>query len=400
MVSLPDLHKQLPEASLPPSLGGSLLPSRIVTATAGASAQESQVKAMNRRLPRAPPRNRTPVRQSSLSELTMNTVVSCDQQENGDTPQHQTGAVNRIKDLFEQKQEGVAPVRRMAPDQEKHNRHHTPASTGPPRSHPPLKPSVGGAGIENTTSSKQKALPPPPPTRDKPAVSNRTPLSRSAERNEERFGGLFSGRRRSADGKMFTKVTGKVELEERKSVPGESERRLSPTKTPFFGRGLGTHVAEETSSVKKTEDSSKKSSRFKVPFSVLTKPGREGSPPPAAVKSVPNTTPLLPPQSSSGADDGYETVEFKPLQPSPHHTASSLSAAPSQRPAHFKLLPNTPSTSSTSSTSCRQKPKQASVCQDTAPAESKPLPSVPSQPRAPPRRQYENVFIKQRPQGK
>ena len=47
MVGLQDLQKHLPDSTLPPSLGGSLLPSRAVTATAGAQALESPVRTTN-----------------------------------------------------------------------------------------------------------------------------------------------------------------------------------------------------------------------------------------------------------------------------------------------------------------------------------------------------------------
>ena len=131
MVGLQDLQKHLPDSTLPPSLGGSLLPSRAVTATAGAQALESPVRSSNKKLPMAPPRQRpVPERRQSFPDMaTLET--------NRQTAQPPAGAVNRMKDLFEQKKDQkkdehtvVSPQRRP---------HNGVSRSNPPPPNKPIK---------------------------------------------------------------------------------------------------------------------------------------------------------------------------------------------------------------------------------------------------------------------
>lgn len=379
---------------------------------------------MNRKLPLAPPpRNRTPVKQRSFPELSPNSTVSGGQHEGADNGRGQpkTGAVNRMKGLFEQKQETGPPQRRTVPEQQKTNRYPPPA-TVTPKPHLPLMPPLGGAAAEKTPSSKPR-IPPQPPTRDKP-VNSRTQLPHAGEKREDKLSGHpFSSRQKGVDGKLLATASEKRELEEKKSLPTEAEQKFSPKRLPFPRRGQSFRRSEETSSDKKVEEASKK---HKVPFSVL-RPGREGSPPPAPVekrpfvKSAPSTTPLLPIHNSDDkarrkppangchapvvSNSEYEPVEFRPLSsmPSSAHSSttspsSSSSASSSSKPSSF-LLPSTKPLSNAHPSSLpasqKQKAKLPPASQNIPTTESKPLPLVPSQPKAPQRRQYENIYIKQ-----
>ena len=291
MVGLQDLQKHLPDSTLPPSLGGSLLPSRAVTATAGAQALESPVRTTNKKLPMAPPRQRPPERRQSFPDMTS---IETSRQSAVAAAHPPTGAVNRMKDLFEQKKEDHT----VSPQRKPHN---------------------GASSKPNPPSNKPLKIPPVPP--------QRTP------------GGGASGHSSSTDersahiGDKGRITAGKVALTVLNI--GSSSKATGPSSKATGPSSKATGLSSKANSDRPTNSGSKASN---------DRPGNSSSDRPTG--GLGNSDSRPPPSGGKKKPtyNEYETVEITPMPTSPTKSRNNKQPAARSTPARPKEPPAPPPT--------------------------------------------------------
>lgn len=384
MVTLQDLKKHLPESALPSSLGGSLFPTRAVTATAGAMALESPVRSTNRKLPMAPPRQRTSEHRRSYPNIT--SISPADPEDKPDTSgQPQAGAVNKMKGLFEQKKDEhqmVLSPQQIVQSDKRTNGHRSGGKPHPPQIKPQLISVAEGSKVKLPMMPLQQ-------TREKGIGKRPTTEEKKDDRLTELVG-IFNRGNNS-----------KTPLKSEKEQDGRSLPNSEPEKKSIWkpGRGMSSQ-AEADSGKTKEEDTTKhsKPNSVLVPFSVLNPGKTDGMGPnkTSAAQTLASSAAGHGDNKKSAVYEGYETVEFKPLpssQSGPGHLKPPASPTKSSSASTSRNTPKT-STSHSGPTTLKSKPMKTPGAKSIPPLESKPLPSKPSNQAKPPKSEYENIQIK------